>query len=117
YKVDVKKGSVVVKLNQFVKKGDLLISHTIEGTDKKTKIIPTQGKIYAYTYQRYKMTYPINQLSKEENFHYLLFQIRSKLPANVKIDKEKVISYDIIDKKLVLEMQYIFIENIAVKEK
>ena len=116
-KVDVKKGNVVVRLNQYVKKGDLLISHLIEGTDKKTKIIPTAGEIYAYTYHRYKVSINRNSLSKEDNFEYLLFQIRSKLPANVKIDKEKVISYDIIDKKLVLEMQYVFIENIAVKEK
>lgn len=116
-KVDVKKGNVVVRLNQYVKKGDLLISHLIEGTDGKTKIIPTAGEIYAYTYQRYKVSIEKNNLSKEDNFEYLLFQIRSKLPANVKINKEKVISYDIIDKKFVLEMQYVFIENIAVKEK
>lgn len=116
-KVDVKKGNVVIRLNQYVKKGDLLISHLIEGTDQKTKIIPTSGEIYAYTYYRYKLSIDKNNLSKEDNFEYLLFQIRSKLPKNVKIDKEKVISYDIIDKKLVLEMQYVFIENIAVKEK
>lgn len=116
-KMDVKQGNVVVRLNQYVKKGDLLISHLIEGTDNTTKIIPTSGEIYAYTYQRYKVSLEKNNLSKEENFEYLLFKIRSKLPGNVKIDKEKVISYDIIDKKLVLEMQYVFIENIAIKEK
>ena len=47
----------------------------------------------------------------------MLFQIRSKLPAHVKIDKEKVIYYGIMNKKIVLKMQYVFIENIAVKEK
>ena len=116
-KVDVKKGNVVVKLNQFVQKGDLLISHLIEGTDKKTKIIPTQGEIYAYTYQNYQITYPTEHLFKEDQFEYMLFQIRSKLPAHVKIDKEKVIYYGIMNKKIVLKMQYVFIENIAVKEK
>lgn len=116
-RVNVKKGNVVVRLNQYVKKGDLLISHLIEGTDKKTKIIPTSGEIYAYTYHRYQVSIDKGNLSKEDCFEYLLFQIRSKLPENVKIDKEKIISYDIIDKKLVLKMQYVFIENIAVKEK
>lgn len=115
--IDVKKGNVTVRLNQYVKKGDLLISHLIEGTDQTTKIIPTSGQIYAYTYQRYQASIKKGDLKNEDNFEYLLFQIRSKLPVNVKIDKEKVISYDIIDEKLVLEMQYVFIENIAVKEK
>ena len=116
-KVDVKKGNVVVKVNQFVQKGDVLISHLIEGTDNKTKIIPTQGQIYAYTYKYYQMTYSAHHLSKEGQFEYLLFQIRMQLPTNVKIDKEKVIYYGIIDKKIVLKMQYVFVENIAVKEK
>ena len=47
---------------------------------------------------------------------YLLFKIRSQLPKNVKIDREKVLSYDIIEKKYVLKMQYVFIENIAIRE-
>ena len=32
----------------------------------------------------------------------------------LKIDKEKVIYYGIMNKKIVLKMQYVFIENIAV---
>lgn len=115
--IDVKKGNVVVRLNQFVKKGELLISNSLEDTSQKTKIIATEGKVYAYTYQRYRASMDANDLLKDECFDYLLFAIRSKLPANTKIDKEKVVSYDIIDNKLVLEMQYVFIENIAVKEK
>lgn len=115
--IDVKKGNVVVRQNQFVKKGELLISNSLEDTSQKTKIIATEGKIYAYTYQRYQSSMDGANLSKDECFDRLLFAIRSKLPANTKIDKEKVVSYDIIDNKLVLEMQYVFIENIAVKEK
>ncbi|MBM6840852.1 sporulation protein YqfD [[Clostridium] spiroforme] len=115
--IDVKKGNVVVKLNQFVKKGELLISHQLEDTSQEIKIIPTEGNIYAYTYQRYQASMKLTKMTKAECFDYLLFEIRSKLPSNIKIDKEKVVSYDIIDNKLVLEMQYVFIENIAVKEK
>ena len=47
---------------------------------------------------------------------YLLFKIRSQLPKDVKIDREKVLSYDIIEKKYVLKMQYVFIEDIAIRE-
>lgn len=115
--IDVTKGNVVVELNQFVQKGELLISNSLEDTSQKTKIIATEGKVYAYTFQRYQSSMNAADLSQDECFDYLLFAIRSKLPANAKIDKEKIVSYDIIDNKLVLEMQYVFIENIAVKEK
>lgn len=116
-RIDVRKGNVVVELNQFVKKGELLISHQIEDTSNNMKIIPTEGSIYAYTYQRYQADMNQGKMNETECFDYLLFKIRSQLPSNTKIDKEKVVSYDIIGNRLVLEMQYVFIENIAVKEK
>lgn len=115
--IDVRKGNVLVRVNQFVKKGEILISHLLESTDKKTKIIATEGEVYAYTYQSYQATLEQEKYAKDDDFAYLLFQIRKNLPANVKIDKEKVVSYDIINNKLVLKVQYVFIENIAIKEK
>lgn len=112
-KIDVQQGNVLVKINQYVKKGDILISHQIEDTSKKIKIIPTLGSVEAYTYQTLEVSIPRKQ---KENFAYLLFEIRSQLPKDVKIDKEKVLSYGIIDEKYVLKMQYVFIENIAIRE-
>lgn len=112
-KIDVQQGNVLVKINQYVKKGDILISHQIEDTSQKTKIIPTLGRIEAYTYQTIEVSIPKKQ---KENFAYLLFKIRSQLPKDVKIDKEKVLSYGIMDEKYVLKMQYVFIENIATRE-
>ena len=37
-KIDVQQGNVLVKINQYVKKGDILISHQIEDTSKKSKL-------------------------------------------------------------------------------
>ena len=45
-----------------------------------------------------------------------LHTIRSKLGSIDKIDREKVLSYGIIDNKRVLKVQYILIEDIASKE-
>ena len=42
--LDVKQGNVLVKVNQYVKKGDVLISHQIEDTKQQIKMIPTLGK-------------------------------------------------------------------------
>lgn len=55
-------------------------------------------------------------MDEGEAFSYLLYTIRAKLGSIDKIDREKVLSYDIIDNKRVLKMQYVLIEDIAVKE-
>lgn len=109
-KIDVLSGNILVKRNQYVKKGDILISHEIIDTNGNSKIIPTSGIIEAYTYQGIKAS------SEIDDFAYLLFKIRSQLPKDVKINKEKVISYGIIEGKYVLKMEYVFIENIAIRE-
>ena len=112
--LDVKQGNVLVKVNQYVKKGDVLISHQIEDTKQQIKMIPTLGSVEAYTYQYIEAS--SSNVKDKDIFAYLLFKIRSQLPKDVKIDREKVLSYDIIEKKYVLKMQYVFIENIAIRE-
>ena len=104
--LDVKQGNVLVKVNQYVKKGDVLISHQIEDTKQQIKMIPTLGSVEAYTYQYIEAS--SSNVKDKDIFAYLLFKIRGQLP--------KVLSYDIIEKKYVLKMQYVFIENIAIRE-
>lgn len=101
-------------MNQYVKKGDVLISHQIEDTKQQIKMIPTLGSVEAYTYQYIEAS--SSNVKDKDIFAYLLFKIRSQLPKDVKIDREKVLSYDIIETKYVLKMQYVFIEDIAIRE-
>lgn len=115
-KINVSSGNIMVAVNQYVKKGDLLVSNTITATDGQSKIIATEGKVMAYTYETYEAAIDAKKMDEGAAFSYLLYSIRSKLGAIDKIDREKVISYDIIDNKRVLKVQYILIENIATKE-
>ena len=114
--IDVSSGNIVVQVNQFVKKGDLLVSNTITSTNGENKIIATKGKVMAYTYVTYQGEIDAKKMDEGEAFSYLLYTIRAKLGSIDKIDREKVLSYDIIDKKRVLKMQYVLIEDIAIKE-
>lgn len=114
--IDVSSGNIVVQVNQFVKKGDLLVSNTITSTNGENKIIATKGKVLAYTYVTYQGEIDAKKMDEGEAFSYLLYTIRAKLGSIDKIDREKVLSYDIIDNKRVLKMQYILIEDIAIKE-
>jgi sporulation protein YqfD len=114
-RIEVRGGQTVVKENQFVKKGQLLVQNTIASTSGETKIIPVEGSIYAYTYQTLEANIPKEVMDEGEGFSYLLFNIRSKIKGIDKIDSEKVIEYGIIDNKIVLKMQYVFIEDIVEK--
>ena len=114
--IDVSSGNIVVQVNQFVKMGDLLVSNTITSTNGENKIIATKGKIMAYTYVTYQGEIDAKKMDEGEAFSYLLYTIRAKLGSIDKIDREKVLSYDIIDNKRVLKMQYVLIEDIAIKE-
>ena len=114
--IDVSSGNIVVQVNQFVKRGDLLVSNTITSTDGENKIIATKGKVMAYTYVTYQGEIDAKKMDEGEAFSYLLYTIRAKLGSIDKIDREKVLSYDIIDNKRVLKMQYVLIEDIAIKE-
>lgn len=114
--IDVSSGNIVVQVNQFVKRGDLLVSNTIISTDGENKIIATKGKVMAYTYVTYQGEIDAKKMDEGEAFSYLLYTIRAKLGSIDKIDREKVLSYDIIDNKRVLKMQYVLIEDIAIKE-
>ena len=114
--IDVSSGNIVVQVNQFVKKGDLLVSNTITSTDGENKIIATKGKVMAYTYVTYQGEIDAKKMDEGDAFSYLLYTIRAKLGSIDKIDREKVLSYDIIDNKRVLKMQYVLIEDIAIKE-
>ena len=114
--IDVSSGNIMVKVNDYVKKGDLLVSNTITSTSEVDKIIETQGIIKAYTYIDYEASIDKKKMDEGEGFSYLLYTIRAKLGTIDKIDREKVLSYGIIDGKRVLKMQYILIEDIATKE-
>lgn len=113
--IDVSSGNIMVKEYAYVKKGDLLVENTITSTNDETKIIPVEGHIYAYTYQTLEASIDAKKMDKGEAFSYLLFKIRMQLQSIDKIDREKVVEYGIIDKKLVLKVQYVLVEDIAVK--
>lgn len=113
--LDVKSGLSVVKKNDYVKKGDLLVENTIISTQNKTKIIPVEGNVYAYTFNQYEASIPDVKQDSAEAFYELLLKIRSQLPTQAVIDKENVLQMTRTRSKITLKMHYTLIEDIAVK--
>lgn len=113
---DVDSGMIKVKRLDYVKKGDLLIENTLISTDKKSKIIPVKGHVYAYTFNTYQASVKNTGQDQGSVFYELLLKIRSSLPANVEIDKENVLQIDRNRSKITLIMHYTLLEDIAIKK-
>ncbi len=112
---DIKSGMIQVKVNDYVKKGDLLVENTIISTQNETKIIPVKGHVYAYTFLSLSASIDNHNQDQGEAFYHLLLMIRSKLPAGAKIDKENVLHMEKTRSKISLKMHYTLIEDIAIK--
>lgn len=112
--IDVKSGNVMVKVNDYVKKGDLLVDHILVSTDEKLHHISVEGKIYAYTFERYNASI-VHYKDESDAIMALLLKIRSQIPVDAKIDKENVLQIAKSDSKIEISVQYTLIENIAYK--
>ncbi|WP_049945569.1 sporulation protein YqfD [Candidatus Stoquefichus massiliensis] len=112
---DVESGLIQVKKNDYVKKGDLLVSNTIVSTQNKTKIIPVKGHVYAYTFNQYTASIKNVKQDQAELFYQLLLAIRNQIPANAIIDKENVLQMTKTRSKITLKVHYTLLEDIAIK--
>lgn len=112
---DVKSGAILVKKNDYVKKGDLLVDNTIISTQNVTQIIPVEGHVYAYTFHQYEASIDDVDQDWGEAFYQLLLMIRNQLPVNATIDKENVLQMTKSRSRIILKMHYTLIEDIAIK--
>lgn len=115
----VKTGVVEVKINQFVKKGDLLVNDTMIDTNNNSIFIGCEGKILAYTWYYYNIEYENDgKMSEDDLFIYLLGEIRSKVMLNIDnkdeyIEKENVLQFKVNTSKIILKVHYTLVEDIT----
>lgn len=93
----------------------MLVENTIISTQNKTKIIPVEGHVYAYTFHQYEASLPNKKQDYGEAFYQLLLNIRAQIPTEAVIDKENVLQMTSTRSKITLKMHYTLIEDIAVK--
>ncbi len=113
--IQVNNGNVLVKVNDYVKKGDILVDNNILSTDGMMKSTFVSGNIYAYTFETLSSSCKYNNYNESDVFFYLLLKIRSQIPLNALIDKENVLQISKSNSKMKLSIQYTLIEDIACK--
>ena len=63
-KIEASKGEIIKNINEYVSKGDVVISGEIKLNDNVKAVIPAQGIIYGEVWYNVKTEYPL--LYKEE---------------------------------------------------
>lgn len=58
-KIEATSGTVVKKKNDYVKKGDIIITGVIKNQDTLMKVIPAQGRVFAETWYRSQVEMPL----------------------------------------------------------
>lgn len=117
-KITVSKGKVLVKANQYVKKGEVLISNEITDTNGQTKLVETDGKIYGAVLKTYEASVADDDLA--DHFSMLYFKIMQQVETEIGEDghimQENVLHYCLKEGKISLQIQFTLYKNIAQKE-
>ncbi len=109
-RIIVYRGTKIKEINDYVKKGDLLISGNILKNDKVVSKVKSNGLVYAETWYRAKVNVPFKYQKKEFTGkvinHYYLDINGFKFTIMGKYDSDNVIS----ENKLILSKPYLFFD-------
>lgn len=117
----VSNGQIMVKENQYVRKGDLLISSYVDKTDGTREYVGTLGSVYANTWHRISASVNIDKvkdLSEAEVHLLLLEKIHEQLSLIINgndefIENEKILAYEQKDSKIIMVVHYTLLEDIT----
>lgn len=113
---DIESGKIVKEINDYVKKGDLLVDDTISFKDKEV-IVGTLGKVFAYTFNKVKVSCSSKNVEKSELYQMLLSRARYQLTKDLDeggyIDKEVIMAFSDVNDVATMIIHYTLVENIV----
>ncbi len=113
---DIESGKIVKEINDYVKKGDLLVDDTLTFNDKEI-IVGTLGKVFAYTFNKVKVSCSSLGVEKSELYQMLLSKARYELTKNLDpgsyIDKEVIMAFSDVNDIATMIIHYTLVENIV----
>lgn len=114
---DCKSGYKRKKVNENVKKGELLVDVTMPDAFGVNKQINVQGKVYAYTWQKVIVEMKENKLPDAINYFSLLLDARDEIHIDIdedeRVEKENVLQFSKNKGKIKLEILYTLLEDIT----
>lgn len=114
---DLQHGEKCVKINDVVKKGDLLVSNILLDSMNLPEEIYVKGRVFAYTWSDFSVEMPNNSLPEGVQFFQLLFQARriisEELGEDEKIVSENILQFSVNDDKIKMDLHYTLLEDIS----
>lgn len=115
---DVLSGEKVVKINDYVKKGDLLVKDVLTTDYNEEIYIGTYGSVYAYTWYYVTIEQKITSLDSEETlFANLMLETKRQISLNFTeneyIYEENVLQFKVDNDNVYMKLHFTCVENIA----
>ncbi|MBE6124324.1 MAG: hypothetical protein E7184_02130 [Erysipelotrichaceae bacterium] len=116
-KINILKGNVLVKENQFVRKGELLVDDILVNTNNEEIYLGTSGEVFAYTWYIVEVNYQTKLEDSLDIFNEArdqsLEKIRLELSPNERIIKENVLHYNVNDNIISIKIHFTLYESIG----
>lgn len=114
---DLQHGEKCVKVNDVVKKGDLLVTNILMDSMNQPEEIFVKGKVFAYTWYDFSVEMVNNSLPEGIQYFQLLFQARrivsETLGEDEKIISENILQFSVNDDKIKMDLHYTLLEDIS----
>lgn len=114
---DLQHGNKMFKINDYVKKGDILVSNIMPDSFQKPQELYVKGKVYGYTWNQIDVMMPRSRLPKAFDFYQLLFEARLKISDNFlkgdRIQKENILQFEEDAGTIRLSVLYTVYEDIS----
>lgn len=115
---DLLSGNRVVDINDYVKKGDLLVKDVLTTDYNEEVYIGTYGSVYAYTWYYSTISYPINELDSNETIlANALLEAKHQICLNFSnseyIYQENVLQFIKQDNNVFIKIHFTCVEDIA----
>lgn len=112
---DIESGKIVKEINDYVKKGELIVDDTLYYNDKPI-IVGTAGTVFGYTFNKISLSCISTGLEKSEIYQILLSKARYEITKNFQlgeyIEKEIILSYINQNEIANMTIHYTLVENI-----
>lgn len=114
---ELQHGNKMVQINDFVHKGDVLVSNVLVDSKNANQQVYVKGRVFAYTWKDVHVEMPKSDLPKAFQFYQLLFEARreasKELTKDETIHKENILQFQDNTGTISMDIHYTLIEDIT----
>lgn len=114
---ELQHGSKMVALNQYVHKGDILVSNILMDSGNAPQDVYVKGRVFAYTWKEVHVEMENNELPKPFQFYQLLFEARNEAARELGVDeklvKENILQFQDNTGTISMDIHYTLLQDIS----